>query len=97
MYYIFCLCVFVALIIQHAMRMRHIMTSFMASLAPPYFPHYLKKSTIFGKKLVIIKCVFSFSLESLPEQCQILKIIQHDTIRTVRRCSCRDPVIPVGF
>ena len=39
-YYIFvCVCVrvHVALLIQHATRMRHIVTSYVAPLAPPYF------------------------------------------------------------
>jgi hypothetical protein len=37
-------CVHVALLIQHATRMRHIVTSFVAPLAPPYF------STLTGRR-----------------------------------------------
>jgi hypothetical protein len=42
-------CVSVALVMQHAKRIRRF-TSFVASLAPPYFPHCLINGTIFGKK-----------------------------------------------
>jgi len=48
--------VFVALVIQHAMRMRHIVMS----PAPLYhiFPCYLTNGAIFAKKLLNTKCVF---------------------------------------
>jgi hypothetical protein len=48
-------CLFVVLVIQHAMRMRHIVT-------PLYniSPHYLLKSMIFGKKFLNQKCVLIF-------------------------------------
>ena len=47
-YYILWVCVRVALGIQHAMRMRHIVIYGMSS--SKYFPHYLINGTIFGKK-----------------------------------------------
>ena len=39
-----CTYVYIALIIQHATRMRHIVTSFVAPQSPPYF------STLFHKR-----------------------------------------------
>ena len=50
----------VALGIQHAKRMRHIVTGFHDK-----FPHNIKEAPIFGKKLLYIKCVFCFSLPVL--------------------------------
>jgi hypothetical protein len=40
-------CVRVGLLIQHATRMRHVVTSFVAPLAPPYFLLYFTRGTIF--------------------------------------------------
>jgi hypothetical protein len=53
-------CVFLASVIQHPERMRHIVLSSVESLAVQYFAHYLIKGMIFGrrKKLLNIKCVF---------------------------------------
>ena len=59
-----CVCararVYVALLIQHATRMCHIVTSFVAPLAPPHhiFRRYLINGAIFEKKFLNIKCVF---------------------------------------
>jgi len=39
----------VALVIQHAMRMRRIILSSVACSALPYLPHYLITGMIFGK------------------------------------------------
>jgi hypothetical protein len=43
------------------------------------FPHYLINGTIFGKKLLNIKCVFWFSVQRLSEIFLILRINQRDT------------------
>ena len=48
-------CVPVALVIQHAMRMHHILLSVVACLSVPYFPHYPINGTIFRKELLNIK------------------------------------------
>jgi hypothetical protein len=54
--------VFVALVIQHAMRMRRIVICGMSGFHH-IFPRYLTKSTIFGKKVIGHKMiVFKFSL-----------------------------------
>jgi len=52
-------CVFVALVIQHAMHIRRIMLSSVDCPALQYFfPHYLINGKIFEKKLLKTKCVF---------------------------------------
>jgi len=48
----FCECLSVALVIQHAMRMRRIIVPSVACLAVLYFLHYLISGTIFGTGLL---------------------------------------------
>jgi len=61
-------CVCIALFIQHAFRMRHIVICKPARLYN-IFPHYLTNGTVFErkKKLLSIKCMFRFSLQLLSE------------------------------
>jgi hypothetical protein len=55
-------CVSVTSVTQHAKRMRRIILSSVACPAVHIFPHYPINCTIFGKKLLNMKCVFWFSL-----------------------------------
>ena len=55
------LSVSIALVIQHAMRMRHIFSVVCPALQ--YFPTYFIKGTIFVQKLLSTKCVFRFLLQ----------------------------------
>jgi hypothetical protein len=60
-------CVFVALGIQHAMRMRHIIICGLPC-SRTLFPHYLIIGMIFEKKKFLnINCVFRVSLQLLSE------------------------------
>jgi hypothetical protein len=55
-------CVSVAIVIQHAKRMRRIILSSVACQALPYFSHYLINGPIFGEKVMEHEmCVLIFS------------------------------------
>jgi len=73
MYYIFSpLCVCVALVIQHAVRMRHVIYNI--------FPHYLINGTIFKTKLLNTKCAFWFPLQLLSGTFLVLRRTERDVI-----------------
>jgi hypothetical protein len=65
-----CVCVYVALVISHAMRMRHIVVY-------NIFPHFLINGTIFEKQLLKTKCVLIFST-NLSEIFLILRTNERD-------------------
>jgi hypothetical protein len=90
-------CVSVALVIQHAKRMRHIILSSVARIALPYFSTLSHKRYDFRKKLLNIKCVFWFYLQLLFEIFIILRGIHRDGIINVHRSLCKVPVIRVRF
>ena len=63
-----------------------------------FFPNYVINCTIFGGgRVIVLKCVFWFSLQLLCITYLILKIIQRCIIVSVSRSSCKVPVIPVRF
>jgi hypothetical protein len=67
-------CVFVALGIQHAMRMCRIILSSVVCPALQYFSILSHKRYDFrGKKFLNTKCVFGLSLQLLPGTCLILR------------------------
>ena len=74
--------VFIAFRIQHAMRMPPL-----CHLCPlrlyNIFPHYLTNGTIFGKRLLNIKCVFWFSVQLLSETFLIVRRNERDMIKYV--------------
>jgi len=61
------------------------------------FPHYLRNRTLFGKKLLNIKCVFEFCLRILSETFLILRRIGRDIVTNVDRYSCKLPAVIVRF
>ena len=75
-------CARVMLLIRHAKRKHHIILRFLASLAPPYFWHYLINGTIFGKAIGYKMCVFSLQL--LLEAFLILRRIQPDIVINIK-------------
>jgi hypothetical protein len=60
------------------------------------FPCYRTHGTIFGKKLLNVKCVFWLSLQLLSETFFILRRIQRD-IRNLQRSSCKLALFFSGF
>jgi hypothetical protein len=95
-----CECVFVALVIRHAKRMRHI---FICGLSGcNNFFHIISQMVRFfwggvEGNLLNIKCVFWFSVQCLSETFLILRRFQRDIITNVLISSCKIKVILVRF
>ena len=78
--------VFVALVIQHAKRMRRIFVCGLSGCTI-FFTHCLINGTIFGKKSLNIKRVFSLQLWS--ETFFALRRTERDIIKNVYWASCK--------
>jgi hypothetical protein len=79
-------CVFIALAIQHAKRMRFIILSSVASLAPPHFSALSHKRKDGRKKLLNVKRVL-ISCTVLSEIILNLREIQRDIVINVKASS----------
>jgi hypothetical protein len=84
------------LVIQHAMRMSHIIVT---CLTLPYISTLSHKRQGFRKKktLLKIKVMFWLSVQLLSEIFLILRRIHRDITINVHRCSCKVPVSLVRF
>jgi hypothetical protein len=85
-------CVTVALVIQHAKRMRRIILSSVACLAVLYFSTLSHKRNDIRKKLLNIKCVFWLSLQILSVTFVIPARIQRDYTINVHRTLYKVPL-----
>jgi hypothetical protein len=88
-------CVRLALLIQHSTRMRHIVTSFVAPLAPPYSSTLSNKRHDFRKKVTEPKLRVSIFFAILSKTFLILRRIQRDIVKNVETPSSKVPVILV--
>jgi hypothetical protein len=75
------MCVFVALGIQNAKRMRCNIFHMWRARLYTIFPHYLINGTIFEKQLLYIRLCFSFSTKFFFEIFIILRRIERDMIK----------------
>ena len=78
---------------QHAKRMRRIILSSVASLAPSHFSTVSHKRHDFRKNVIGHKiCVFWFSLQLVSKPFLILKRIHRDVVINAKTCSCKVPL-----
>ena len=90
-------CVFVALIMQHSVRIHRVFSS-VAWPALQYYSTLSHKRHVFQKKkLLNTKCMFWVSLQLLSEVFLILRRNERDMIKNLYRFSCKVPFIFVGF
>ena len=91
------MCVCVALVIQHAKRMRRIISSSRACQTVPYFSTLSHKRQDFRENVTEHKmCVLIFST-TLSSTFLILRKIGRDMVTNVHMSSCKVPVIHVRF
>jgi hypothetical protein len=95
-----CVCVFLCGSTGAGVCLRVCSLNYSTWNAPPYhhllplwlhriYLHYIVKDTIFGKKLLNIKCAVLFSLQLLFEKILIIRRIQRDIVINVKTCSCK--------
>jgi len=93
-----CVCMCVALVTQHAKRMRRILSSSLAYLAALYISalsrtrHHLRENMLLN-----IKFVFRLSLHFLPEKFLMLRSNERNVIKNVLFSSRKERFILVRF
>jgi len=87
-----CMCVFVALGIQHAMCIHLIISSSVACPALQHFSTLSHKGHNLKKKLLDINCVFWFPLQLLSETFLVLRRLKRYMIKNVYWSSDKAPV-----
>jgi len=80
--------VFVALGIQHTMRMCHIFICAYPTLTTFFHISHKRHDFSGGKKILNMKCVFRFSLQLLSETFFILRRNERDMTKNVYWSSC---------
>ena len=62
------------------------------------FPHYLLTDTIFRRKIYFVtKCVFWFSLQYFSETFFIIRKVERELTKNIRKSSCQRAVFLVRF
>ena len=92
-----CVWVPVSRFTHNAKRMRRIMLSSVASLAPSNFRNYFINCTIFGKKVIEHKMCFDCFYNFLSEIFLILRRIQLYIVINMKMSSCKVLVVLVMF
>jgi hypothetical protein len=89
--------VFVALVTQHAMRMRSTVLSSLDLLVVPYISTLCNKRYDFWEKVVERKkCVLTFSV-TVSETFLVLRTIRRDIVINLHRSKCKIAIILVRF